>query len=141
MRDDTLEIWLRLLALHVREPNRDEDLPLRIRDRWLNASKGYYMGCVPAYLDEAVATQEGKQLVLDAIDSLMNCLAQAPNELEWYFLNLLGFADRPSTIQSSQLIEVAHAFRGLIEGKIKSTAKDTYFMPGCIPRQYRKPAD
>ncbi len=63
--DSLLELWLQLVALHLSEPT-DSDSPdahatvKKIRDQWLVASKGYFGGCIPVSLDEAVATKEGR---------------------------------------------------------------------------------
>src|SRR5260221_3994782 len=96
MRDSILELWLRLLALHIPEP-ADADSKLahqvsrQIRDRWLLASKGFFSGCVPADVKNAVATQEGKAVVRAAIESLRTSLLRQPSTLDKNVLNLLGF--------------------------------------------------
>jgi hypothetical protein len=137
MRDGILELWLRLLALHIPEPT-DTDTPAThaavksIRDRWLLASKGYFNGCVPTALDEAFSTAEGKAAVIAAIDSLMSALGGAQKAIDKDALNLLGFEGGEFTrdIPSCGLIEVGKAFRDLYAGKIDSTASETSFMPG-----------
>lgn len=38
MQDSVLELWLRLLALHIKDPSKDEEVVVRrIRDNWLLA--------------------------------------------------------------------------------------------------------
>ena len=120
MRDSILEVWLRLLALHIREPNENDSARTReaakqIRDQFLLASKGYFVGCVPHGLEEAVSTPEGATLVRSAVDSLLQALEKAPKELSKDVLNLLGTEGGYYTddFETWRLIEVAHAFLGL----------------------------
>jgi hypothetical protein len=133
MQDSILELWLRLLALHVEDPSDDSPLTRRIRDSWLLASRGYFVGCVPDDLEEFVSTPEGRAIVMRAIDSLKITLAKGPELLDHHTLNLLGFAEgvrRVSGFESARLIQVADAFVDLIEGRINCDATSTAFMPG-----------
>ena len=137
MRDGILELWLRLLALHIKDPRRGEaSVSREIRDNWLLASRGYFVGCVPTDLDEAVATAEGKRIVLDAIDSLMTALQKGPPMLDRDTLNILGTEGgtwASGDFEVSRLIEVGNAFRALIAGEIKTGASSTEFWPGSTP--------
>jgi hypothetical protein len=137
MRDSVLELWLRLLALHIPEPRDTETSPTLaparlIRDQWLLASKGYFGGCVPLALDDAFLTREGRAAVTDATYSLLWALEKGPPILDKGTLNLLGFEGMSFTkdFPTASLIEVGKAFLELIFGKIVSTASDTAFMPG-----------
>src|SRR5260221_8045307 len=93
MQDSILGLWLRLLSLHTEDPSDDTPLAGRIRDNWLLASRGYFVGCVPHNLEETVATAEGRAIVLDAITSLKSALEAGPALLDYGTLNLLGFCD------------------------------------------------
>ncbi len=74
MADDILELWLRLLALHVEDP-ADSNSPAHvIRTNWLLASRYDFGGCVPHCIEEAVSTLEGRRVVLGAIESLRTAL-------------------------------------------------------------------
>ena len=55
MRDEMLELWLRLLSLHLPEPNDNGENTATpdIRNRWLLASRGYFNGCVPHEMEYA----------------------------------------------------------------------------------------
>ncbi len=138
MRDCDLELWLRLLALHIPEPTDADSeavhrVSRQIRDQWLLASKGYFSGCVPSGMKEAVATPEGRAVVCSAIQSLRAILVQQPPTLEKNFLNLLGFD--PSAIwvkdyETRNLIDIVDAFLDLLDGKITDTARSTARMPG-----------
>ena len=139
MRDSTLELWLRLLTLHIPEPT-DNDSPAthqltrQIRDQWLLASKGYFGGCVPDGMEDAASTEQGSRIVRAAIQSLLRALESAPQLLNKDVLNLLGiegvtFFD----METYRLVEVGHAFLGLLNGEIKGTASSTAFMPGSTP--------
>ena len=43
MRDRILEVWLRLLALHIADPEQGS-IGQQIREGWLLASRGYFLG-------------------------------------------------------------------------------------------------
>lgn len=132
MRDGVLELWLRLLALHVEDTPDPQSPSHAIRTNWLVASRGGFSGCVPECLEEAVASPEGRRVVLAAIESLHAALLKAPATLEKGVLNLLGFEPLAwvEDFETQKLLEVADAFRDLLHGKITSDATDTSFMPG-----------
>jgi hypothetical protein len=96
------------------------------------ASRGYFGGHVPARLEEAVSTNEGRALVLTAIQSLMEALTNGPELLDHSTVNLLGFYDVNFTgaLESERLLQVGNAFIALIAGEIQSDASSTEFMPG-----------
>ncbi|HXE51928.1 MAG TPA: hypothetical protein VN541_02890 [Tepidisphaeraceae bacterium] len=133
MLDGFLEIWLRLLALHIKDPTEPGSVATKIRDQWLLASRGYFSGCVPVSMDEAVATDEGKSIVKNAIHSLLHSLEHGPEMINNDALNLLGIEGVRfgSDIEKRRLIEIGNAFLDLIDGKITGTASDTSFVPGC----------
>src|SRR2546423_5830645 len=92
MSDGMLELWLRLLALHLPEPTNDGEhqATLKIRNQWLLASRGYFGGCVPHGMEDACATEAGRNVVRMAIDSLLAALDRAPTPLDANTLDLLG---------------------------------------------------
>lgn len=132
MRDSILELWLRLLALHVEDPHEEASIGRKIRDNWLLASRGYFGGHVPDGLEEAVSTPEGRATVVAAIQSLMQALTNGPVMLDHDTLNLLGFAGGEFTgdVEAERLIQVGNAFLALIAGQIQTGASSTEFMPG-----------
>jgi hypothetical protein len=132
MRDGILELWLRLLALHVEESPAEEFIGRKIRDSWLLASRGYFNGCVPDSLEEAVSTGEGRDIVIRAINSLIDKLEKSPEMLDRGILNLLGIEGSTFTsdFESRRLIELGNAFLALIAGQIQADASSTEFMPG-----------
>jgi hypothetical protein len=132
MRDGALELWLRLLALHIKEPTTCPSRVCEIRNQWLLASRGYFGGFIPVKLDEAVADEEGRQIVVAAIKSLMTALEKGPATLDPGTLNLIGFTGSVWTkpYESNLLLEVGNAFLALIDGRITTTVADTSFMPG-----------
>ena len=79
MRDWLLELWLRLLALHLKDPTKEHPLNREIRDRWLLASRGYFNGCVPVELNNAISTPLARELIIEAIDSLFNGSSEGPS--------------------------------------------------------------
>jgi len=132
MRDGILELWLRLLALHLEDPTLPGTVATTIRDQWLLASRGYFNGCIPVGLADAVSTSEGNALVRNAIHSLLTALQTAPPYLDKGVLNIMGFNDGEFTddFESRRLIAVGQAFLSLLDGTITTGPDDTSFMPG-----------
>ncbi len=132
MRDGILELWLRLLSLHIEDSSDHNSPNTSIRNQWLLASRGFFSGCVPTEMESAVSTEEGKAVVIKAINSLLEGLKDAPDLLSKDFLNLLGFQS-PWTmdIETARMAEVCQAFLDLIDGKITMEARDMSFKPGC----------
>ena len=131
MRDGLLELWLRLLALHI-EDAKDRLAPAHhIRDGWLLASRGYFNGCVPLDLKADTASPEGRRVVLGAIHSLVQALQHAPDALDAGVLNLMGM-DGTFTqgIHKAQLVEIGQAFLDLLDGHRFGGPSDASFMPG-----------
>src|SRR5581483_7275723 len=91
MHDGILELWLRLLALHLPEPTDSGEYQAtpKIRNQWLLASKGYFIGCVPHGMEDACSSQEGRTVVRMAIKSLLEALQCAGTLLDSETLNLL----------------------------------------------------
>jgi hypothetical protein len=131
MSDSILELWLRLLALHVEDTISPGSPATMIRDQWLLASRGYFNGCVPHGLEEAVSTAEGASLVREAIHSPLKTLAAAPPHIDKDVLNLMGFGGVFTVdVETRRLVEIGNAFLDLLDGKIISRADDMSFMPG-----------
>ena len=133
MQDSILELWLRLLALHLEDPLEENSKTQQIRDGWLLHSHGFFAGCVQVGLGAAVATAADRDLVVTAIRSLIGALEKGPEQLDHGTLNILGFQSGgyPRDIESARLIEVGNAFLALIAGEIQSDASSKEFMPGC----------
>jgi hypothetical protein len=142
MSDSLLELWLRFLALHVEDPVESGSLATRIRDQWLLASRGFFTGCVPEGLEEAVSTPDGEALVRAAIQSLLGALKSAPSCLNKDVLNLMGFTGGVFTadIETWRLVEVGHAYLALLDGKIAAGPTDTSFMPGSGEPRHTEPS-
>ena len=134
MQDSVLELWLRLLALHI-EDDEEGSTGHRIRDQWLLASRGFFGGFIPHNLEGAVSTDDGRAIVLAAIESLQQALRKGPAELDQGTLNLIGFKHPvfAQDCESVRLLEVGEAFKALIAGEINSDASSTEFMPGSRP--------
>lgn len=133
MRDSILELWMRLVALHMEEPTKDDSIIRPIRDQWLLGSRGYFNGCIPIDLNADVSSNAGRKLIMDAIRSVLKHLGRASDTLDKNVLNLLGIDGCTFTqdIDTWRLVEVGEAFLDLIDGKITGTAESTEFMPGC----------
>lgn len=140
MRDEMLELWLRLLSLHLPEPTNagENSATTNIRNKWLLASRGYFNGCVPHEMEFACSTPDGMHVVRKAIESLMAKLHESDSELDARTLNLLGndgyqYVD----ISRDRLIDIGFAFIDLLEGRIVKTSHSTDVMPGSKP--YARP--
>ena len=134
MQDSILELWLRLLALHLEDPLEENSKTRETRDGWLLYSRGFFVGGVQVGLGAAVATAQDRDSVVAAIRSLIGALEKGPEHLDHGTLNLLGFQSGgyPRDIERAQLIEVGKAFLALIAGEIHSDPSSTAFMPGSI---------
>ena len=136
MRDEMLELWLRLLALHLPEPTNDGDHTAtpEIRNKWLLASRGYFNGDVPHEMEFACATPERLSLVRMAIKSLMSNIEKTDSDLDGDTLNLLGNEGcKYSDLARDRLLDIGFAFTDLLDGRIDNTAHSTEIMPGSIP--------
>ena len=93
--DSLLELWLRLLALHIEDPV-EPDRWRRYDSRSMVAGVSGLLstGCVPAGLEDAVATPQGEALVRAAIDSLLGALVSGPARLSKDVFNLTGHHQR-----------------------------------------------
>ena len=132
MRDSVLELWLRLLALHIPETRENEEVSYKIRNHWLLASQIHFNGCVPHMLEEDASTEEGRVIIRAAIHSLLPRLQKAPPILNEKILDLLGFEESWNfEFETFRLIEVGEAFLALLDGKLTCTVRETNFMPGC----------
>lgn len=139
MSDSMLELWLRLLALHLPEPTDggENSATPNIRNQWLLASRGYFSGCVPHCMADACFTAEGQAVVRAAIASVLKALRGAEAPLEPATLNLLGIEGQfTRPIERSWLIDIGHAFLDLLDGEIAGVASSTEIMPGSKP--YRR---
>ena len=136
MRDGLLELWLRLLSLHLPEPNDfgEHSATPEIRNRWLLASRGYFGGCVPHDMEFACATSEGRNVVRAAIESLLRDLGRNDCPLDAATIDLLGIEGiQFAPIDRNCLKDIGNAFLDLLDGKITSTAHSTDIMPGSKP--------
>ncbi|MCE9526036.1 MAG: hypothetical protein K8R36_08280, partial [Planctomycetales bacterium] len=125
MRDEMLELWLRLLSLHLPEPNDygEHVVTPEIRNSWLLASRGYFSGCVPHQMESACSTGAGRQAVRLAIDSLLTTLNRSDIPLDGKTLDLLGIEGfQFNDLSRDCLKDIARAFHDLLDDKIKSTA-------------------
>lgn len=128
-----LELWLRLLALHLPEPtNSGEHLvTLKIRNQWLLASRYSFVGCVPHGMEEACESQEGRAVVRNAIESLLATVGRASTPVDADTLNLLGMQGLfTEPIERQWLQDIGHAFLDLLDGKVSADPSSTDVMPG-----------
>jgi len=133
MQDWCLELWLRLLALHLPEPtdSGEHAATTMIRDQWLSSSKGC---CIGGVLEDAGATPEGRDVVRIAVNSLLVDLNRQSAPLDPATLNLLGMEGSwGEPVDRQPLREVGQAFLDLLDGKIKTGPSSVEIMPGLKP--------
>ena len=129
-RDGVLEIWLRLLALHLDQTTTPGSTIGAIRDRFLLASTGLFNGCVPHGLDEAIATPVGANAVRSANAALLAKMEAAPFAISSKALALLGISGIFSAdVATSDLVDIGHALHDLLDGTIVWTADDAPVFP------------
>ena len=136
MRDEMLELWLRLLALHLPEPTDagENSATPEIRNKWLLASRGYFNGCVPHDMEFACSTPERMQVVRTAVKSLMASIDKSELALSADTLNLLGNDGyKYRDLERDRLRDIGLAFIDLLDGRITQTAHSTDVMPGSKP--------
>jgi hypothetical protein len=84
-------------------------------------------------MEDTATLPDGLLVVRKAIDSVMQALEKAPKTLSKDVSNLLGFWEPGMVwvgdVETWSLLEVGHAFVGLVEGTITGTGS-TEFMPG-----------
>jgi hypothetical protein len=137
MLDSVLEVWLRLLSLHIEDPGGNDSeneklLKSEIRNDCLLQSRGYFIGSITVDLDNYIKSNEGKIIILKAINSFLKVLSEAPDTLSKDVINILGIEGLfQKDFETWRLIEVGNAFIRLINNQINYTVKDTSFMPGC----------
>jgi len=142
INDSLLELWLRLLSLHIEDPNDldstdEQSLKTEIRSNWLLQSRGYFTGCVSVDLDNYIKSSEGIKIIKDAISSLMEALSRSPDMLSGELINLLGIdGSYRHDIETWRLMEVGYAFIDLIDGKLHNKSNNSDFMPGCGDRKH-----
>ncbi len=120
IKDAWLEVWLRLLALHIDDPVTPGGLAERMRNDWLFATKIPHNGCVPHRLDETAAGPEGRAILRGAVESLMAALAREPDDVSAATINLLGIGsgEYGRDIRRSGLLEIGRAFLDLLDDRI-----------------------
>jgi hypothetical protein len=137
INDGFLEIWLRLLALHLPEPNDRGEFRATypIRNDWLLASRGYFTGCIPHSLREAWEVEGGQDVVRRAIDSLHAALSRDSAPLDPATLDLLGIENGQFTqaLERWRFIDIAHAFLDLLDGAIEDDSSSNRILPGTVP--------
>ncbi len=83
---------------------------------------------MPDMLEEAVSTDNGKKVVLVAINSLLDSLSKISKKIDGPTLNLLGISEY-GDLDPNNLIEIGKAFIELIEGRVTTNSKDAGIIP------------
>jgi len=128
--DGLLEVWLRLLSLHLKgdvyTPGWQHDL----RDRWLCISGVGISGCIHAALDEFLTDEERIGIVLEASDHCAKKLRAFGKSIPAATLNLLGLEDLFTEDISVAWVElIADRFSTLLRGELTTDAKTSPVLP------------
>ncbi len=135
MEDGKLEVWLRLLALHIPEPSDHDSIEYRnesyeIRNQWLLASKGYFGGWVPHALEDFFLLPHGREIITLAMLSLRGEINHMTSPFTLEIMSLIGGEHGGTTVTKEQLIDIDDGWNDLIAEKIIATASSTARMPG-----------
>lgn len=94
----------------------------------------HFNGCVPHGIDNATATEFGRQILNAAIKSLRSALIATESPLHLDTLRLIGIDGIDGgTIDRWRLVDVTDAMLDLLNGRIVCDAQTTDVMPGSIP--------
>src|SRR5438105_4492862 len=91
-RDKPLELWLRLVTLHLRYRVWVEDAAFRdLRETWLTATSGC-QGCVGdcANLDRVLFNNDLVKVAVEASEEALGAIQQLGPKLDHKYLNALG---------------------------------------------------
>ena len=141
INDADLELLLRLLALHIpdtastrTEAAEDAQIALSIRDQWLLASRGWFLGCVPHGLEGAANTDAGMAVVRTALTALSAALTYMPDGMPGGVGPLLGIEGiYTEDIPIWRLRACGKALEDLLDGQIVTTSHDSLIIPGPKP--------
>jgi len=112
MRGEVLELWLRLLAVHVEDPAPQEAKRLcfarEVRHQWLLASREYSRSMVPPGIAELCVKPLGMEIVRNAIRPLGTALERPPPQLSCGVLNLMDLNyELIDNVETERLKEIA----------------------------------
>jgi hypothetical protein len=129
-RDALLEVWLRVLSLHMGDDVHKSGWQHDLRDQWLLASTGCFSGCVSASLDEFLTDSDRVAIILQTSERSIQSLRAFGAFVPATFLNALGLdgpfaADLP--IEWFDLI--SDRFTALLRGELTTDASSSPVLP------------
>lgn len=135
-RDFLLEVWLRVLSLHL-----DDDVHLPgwqhdLRDKWLLASAGFFSGCIYPALDEFLTDSDRIAAILRASDRSIKSLRAFGDYVPAAFLNALGIKGIFTSDQPIEYYElIANRFNALLRGELTTDASTSPVLPATRHNQ------
>ncbi len=129
-RDPLLEVWLRVLSLHlgddVHKPGWQHDL----RDQWLLVSTGYFSGCISPSLDEFLTDEERVAAIVQASERCISSLRAFGAYVPATFLNALGCANPFGADLPIEWFDlIAARFTALLRGQLATDASTSPVLP------------
>jgi hypothetical protein len=133
-RDTSLELWLRLVALHLRYRERIEDAAFRdLRETWLTATSGC-QGCVgeSADLNRVLSNDDLVRVALEASDEALKAIRRLGPKLDQKYLNALGL---PGTfvadLDAWKVVQVGEHFIRLLRGELQWEVRSSPLLPAA----------
>lgn len=132
--DVILEVWLRVLTLHLGSDASSEGWQRELHDHWLSESSGNSCGFISPALDEFLTDEDRLAVVLRSSEEGINRLNQFGDFVPFAFLNSLGIETAfPPYFSSDHPIEwynlVASRFMALLKGELTADAANSPTVP------------
>jgi hypothetical protein len=130
-RDGLLEVWLRIMCLHMEGEAHSPGWQHNLRDTWLLASAGYFNGCVSASLDEFVTDDERVSVILRVSQRSIQSLRAFGAFVPAPFLNALSIDGTEFTADwpIEWFERIADRFTLLLRGELTTDASTSPTLP------------
>lgn len=129
-RDPLLEVWLRLLSLHIGDDVYKPGWQHDLRDHWLLASAGFFGGCISPRLDQFLTDEHRVSAILQTSERSIQSLRAFGSYVPATFLNALGIADRFGGELPIEWFDlIADRFSALLRGELTTDASTSPVLP------------
>ena len=133
-RDTPLELWLRLVTLHLRYRVWVEDAAFRdLRETWLIATSGC-QGCVgeSANLNRVLFNDDLVKIAVEASEETLKTIERLGPKLDHKYLNALGL---PGTFMADldawKVVQVGEYFVRLLRGELQWEVRSSPLLPAA----------
>lgn len=128
--DSLLEVWLRVLALHLGEEVYEPGWQHDLRDHWLAMSGLNIVGCIHPSLERFLTEDERIAVILHVTERSMRSLRAFGKFVPAAFLNALGFTNSfPDDLPMEWFNRIADCFTALLQGELGTDASDSPVLP------------